>query len=69
MNDIKNLVNVGKSFMEQHNCKICHGQAKHYVDYKNVFAFLCDKRECNFKFEIQSGIFKTEIELNQKVGE
>jgi hypothetical protein len=63
MNDIRNLANLGKSFMEQHNCKYCHKTASHYVTYKESFAFLCSLKECSHKFDIQTGFFETGLEI------
>lgn len=64
MNDIQNLKNLGKSFMAQHNCQYCHQEAKHYVMYKEFFSYLCDKKECDYKWRLVTGIFKTNIEIN-----
>lgn len=52
-----------KSFMEQHNCKYCHKTASHYVTYKDFFAFLCSSKECSHKFDIESGIFITNLDI------
>jgi len=59
--------NFGKSFMSQHNCEICHNNATHYVTYKEFFAYLCDSKECNYKFNLKAKIFTTTIEI--KTGE
>lgn len=57
-----------KTFMEQHNCKYCHRTASHYVTYKEFFAFLCSAKECNHKFDIETGIFQIVFPL-PKTGE
>lgn len=52
--------------MAQHNCQICHKEATHYLMYRDLFSFLCNSKICDYKWQIKSGIFKTDFEITPK---
>jgi hypothetical protein len=52
-------------YFENQKCKICHCEAKHYVTFRNEWAYLCNKKECNYKFDLEAKIFEPEIAINE----
>jgi cytochrome c551/c552 len=55
-----------KSFFEKYRCEFCHQSATHYITYKDSHAYLCDKKECDYKYRVKSGIFITGLSIDKK---